>query len=162
MNSFVVGIGLPSESEALLLSLTCLITFISIRLYRLSPNRGILRLSTPILEESLKMRRNVYSTALDTLHIRKATNLRDMSFGLRSVLQHLTQGSLPLVDYSASISLIYMHLTCHLLTETNSLHFLALAAQANFPNAPSWAPDFSNFLQLLEPRNDFDPGSQSN
>jgi hypothetical protein len=159
MNSFVVSIGLPSESEALLLSLICLITFIFACLYRLSPNRGILRLSNPILEESLKMRRDVYSTGLDTLRIRNATNPRDMSFRLRSVLQHLAQGSLPLVDYSASISSIYMHLTCHLLTETSSLHFLALAAQANFPDAPSWVPDFSKFLLPLEPRNDFDLGS---
>lgn len=155
--------GVTSESDLAFLPFPiCLILSIGISLYHyLSFNPGFPRLSDPLLEESLKMRKDVYGTLLDTLRIRKATNPRDMSFGLRSVLRRSTQSSLPPVDYTASISSTYMHLTYHLLTETNSLHFLALAAQANFPDAPSWVPDFSKSLLPVEPQKDFDPGSQS-
>ncbi|KAH7080429.1 heterokaryon incompatibility protein-domain-containing protein [Paraphoma chrysanthemicola] len=85
---------------------------------------------------------------LEILCTRSATEPRDMSFGLDSILRRNAANSDSLVvNYSLSQGEVYSQLTRHLLQETNSLGILEMAAQRHCPGGPSWIPDYSHKLE---------------
>jgi hypothetical protein len=87
---------------------------------------------------------------IESLCTRKATDPRDMFFGIHSILEKLGPSKkLPPVDYSLPCAQIYTNLTRYLLSEGNSLLPLALAAQKRCDGAPSWVPDYSQDLSIL-------------
>lgn len=88
-------------------------------------------------------------TFFHALRLRKATNPKDMSFGLHSVLEKLTGKHLPLVDYRISLGTVYEQLAHYLITEYDSLEVIVLAAQAHRQDTPSWVPDFSQKLDSV-------------
>ncbi|KAJ4297511.1 hypothetical protein N0V90_005403 [Kalmusia sp. IMI 367209] len=73
-----------------------------------------------------------------------------MSFGLQPILQRLpTATDIPNVDYKLSKAEVYQQLTKQLLSKTNTLDILSLAAQEHCEGAPSWVPDYSQTLTDL-------------
>ncbi|KAH7095870.1 heterokaryon incompatibility protein-domain-containing protein [Paraphoma chrysanthemicola] len=85
---------------------------------------------------------------LEILCTRNATEPRDMSFGLDSILRRNAANSDSLVvNYSLSQAEVYSQLTRHFLQETNSFGVLEMAAQRHCPGAPSWIPDYSQKLE---------------
>ncbi|KAF2108152.1 heterokaryon incompatibility protein-domain-containing protein [Lophiotrema nucula] len=117
----------------------------------LVPNPPLKLRSNPSAERRLNTKPVVPNSILETLRIRKATNPKDMSFGLHSVLRQTSEKLLPTVDYKTATGTIYTRLALYLMEESESLHLLSLAAQAHLSDAPSWVPDFS---QNLDPVND--------
>ena len=91
---------------------------------------------------------DIHEHVADSLCFRKATNPRDLSFGLRSVLGLCSAISqdLPAIDYSLPVDQVYTKLTKYLILASNALQPLLLAACKSCPNAPSWVPDYSQVL----------------
>lgn len=101
--------------------------------HKLVPNPAYPKETALFSNETPDMKPDVHSTCLDVLYTCEATNPKDMSFGLQSVLRHLARSSESTVDYTTSIEYIYTRLTVYLLEESNSLHLLTLAAQQRLP-----------------------------
>jgi hypothetical protein len=105
------------------------------------------------------IRSSLHEKMLEILSSRNATEPRDMSFGLHSVLQRLP-GHVGLSGISHNISLpnVYLQLTEFLLHNSKSLQVLTLATRHRFHGAPSWVPDYSK-VGGADP---IDAGSDSN
>jgi hypothetical protein len=102
----------------------------------------ISRLTLALLERRIGS--NVHERILDTLRTRDATEPRDMSFGLHSLLERLPgHTELPYINDKMPLSSVYFQLTRFLLHNSKSLKVLTLAAQGRCQRAPSWVPDFS-------------------
>jgi hypothetical protein len=80
---------------------------------------------------------------LEGLYIRKATNPKDMAYGMWSVLRILGVTDLQEPSYIMDIEQIYHIFTVHLIKITRSLDFLPMAAAQGLPGTPSWVPDWS-------------------
>lgn len=89
---------------------------------------------------------------LDTLSSRSASNPKDMSFALHTILELSTQTKMavPDVDYSLSKGEVYQTLTEYLLNSDQQLRILLLAASSQCMDAPSWVPDYGHRLKRLE------------
>ena len=111
----------------------------------LTPNPGF-----PFYVNNMRIRKGFQARIIESLCTRKATDPRDMSFGIHSILEKLGPSEkLPPVDYSLPCAQIYTNLTQYLLSEKGSLLPLALAAQKRCDDAPSWVPDYSQDLSIL-------------
>jgi hypothetical protein len=134
----------------LLLALFCSLLF-GVLLPALPPNPSFPRntkYERPGMTTLATMKAFIHSSlperVLDTLSTRDATEPRDMSFGVRAVLEHLFDyGSLPDLDQNASLCHTYVQLTRCLLRRKDSLRVLELAAHMPCQDAPSWVPDYS-------------------
>jgi hypothetical protein len=98
-----------------------------------------------------RIRAGISRTMYERIHIslcsRKATNPRDMSFGIHCVLKTDSKAkSLLPLDYRLPCEVVYMQLASFLLHESGTLDVLILAAQGRYLHAPSWVPDFSQIL----------------
>jgi hypothetical protein len=102
----------------------------------------ISKLTLALLERRIGS--NIHERILDTLRIRDATEPRDMSFGLHSLLERLPgHTELPYINDQMPLSSVYFQLTRFLLHNSKSLKVLTLAACCRCQGAPSWVPDFS-------------------
>jgi hypothetical protein len=88
---------------------------------------------------------NGFDRLIGILPSRRATEPRDMSFGLHAVLQSYLQGdvSTAMAAYDQPLDMVYRDLTMSLIRQTGSLKPLLLAAGASCVNAPSWVPNYS-------------------
>ena len=84
---------------------------------------------------------------IDTIYSRRATNPKDVAFGVRAVLELLLNRSLPPPDYSMSLNDIYKELTIHILQQSSTLEVLIPAALTHQPFQPSWVPDWQAGLK---------------
>jgi hypothetical protein len=80
---------------------------------------------------------------LEGLYIRKATNPKDMAYGMWSILCSLGVTDLQEPSYIMDIEHIYHIFTIHLIKITKSLDFLPMAAAQGLPGTPTWVPDWS-------------------
>lgn len=79
-----------------------------------------------------------------SLYTRRATNPKDMAFGLWAVLQQHVGSRTSTPRYTESLARIYSSFSVELLKATGSLYFLVLAAaQKSQGRTPSWVPDWS-------------------
>jgi hypothetical protein len=100
--------------------------------------------------KSMRVSRSFQAQIIESLCTRKATDPRDMFFGIHSILEKLgSSEKLPPVDYSLSCAQTYTNLTQYLLCEGDSLLPLSLAVQKRCEGAPSWVPDYSQDLGIL-------------
>jgi hypothetical protein len=76
------------------------------------------------------------------LYSRTAKEERDMAYGMWAILQRQGATGLPRPDYSSSTAEIYRIFTLNLITTTQSLTPLLLAAVKNV-TGPSWVPDWN-------------------
>jgi hypothetical protein len=79
---------------------------------------------------------------VDAIYSRRATNSKDLAFGLEAVLSILMKRDLPPPDYSKSLSDIYREFTVHLFEATGALYPLLPAALTEYSGQPSWVPDW--------------------
>jgi hypothetical protein len=93
------------------------------------------------------LREDATDDFVDAIVTRRATEPRDMAFGLHTVLGRRLNNSIALPDYKASVAHTYKQLTRNLLNATDQLHFLPLAAGNHMDGQPSWVPDWSAELQ---------------
>lgn len=90
------------------------------------------------------IRSSLHEKILDTLSSRNATEPRDLSFGLHSVLEQLPgRTGLPVISHNISLASVYLQLTKFLLHGSKSLQVLTLATRHRCQGAPSWVPDYS-------------------
>ncbi|KAF2832826.1 HET-domain-containing protein [Ophiobolus disseminans] len=102
------------------------------------------------VETERYLRSSLHERLVETLRMRSATDPRDMSFGLYSVLERFTRKDhLPTVDYSLTQAEVYQQLTKYLIYGTQSLRTLTLTAQKPCKGAPSWVPNYSQDLAAL-------------
>jgi hypothetical protein len=80
---------------------------------------------------------------LEGLYSRKATNPKDMAYGMWSILHSLGVTDLQEPSYIMDIEQIYHMFTVHLIKITRSLDFLPMAAAQGLPGSPTWVPDWS-------------------
>jgi hypothetical protein len=80
---------------------------------------------------------------IDELYSRKATERKDMAYGVCAILQRLGATNLPAPDYSHTTGDVYRRLTTCIMMATRSLDTLLLAAFQNLQEQPSWVPDWS-------------------
>jgi hypothetical protein len=115
------------------------------RIFRLRRNPRFFNISKVTLAMmERRIGRNVHERILDTLRTRDATEPRDMSFGLNSILERLPgHTGLPIINPKAPLLDVYLQLTLFLLHNSKSLSVLTLAARHRCQGAPSWVPDFS-------------------
>lgn len=93
---------------------------------------------------------NIYERLLETLTTRSATEHRDMSFGLQSIIDRLPQNiNTPTVDYTFTKAKVYEQLTIYLMQKLGVVQILELAAQKRCNGAPSWVPDYSQDFENL-------------
>jgi hypothetical protein len=90
------------------------------------------------------VRSNVHEMMLETLRTRNATEPRDMSFALHSILTRLPgHTELPMINYKIPFPRVHLPLTRLLLHSSKSLQVLTLAARHRCKGAPSWVLDYS-------------------
>jgi hypothetical protein len=86
----------------------------------------------------------VVDDLIDSTYNRKATESKDMAFGLWAILQRRTRLPLPKVDYAESKENIYASFSRLLVQITGSPHLLLVAAINNMEGQPSWVPDWAS------------------
>ncbi|KAF2015118.1 hypothetical protein BU24DRAFT_452001 [Aaosphaeria arxii CBS 175.79] len=88
---------------------------------------------------------NILGQMTKNLRHRKATNPKDMSFGINTILSNVSTHALPPpINYRLSQLQIYQQLATHLVAETGGMQVLELAAHNSIATGPSWVPDFSS------------------
>ncbi|KAH7119794.1 heterokaryon incompatibility protein-domain-containing protein [Dendryphion nanum] len=95
-----------------------------------------------------KMQGDEVDDFIDAIITRKATNPKDMAFGLHSVLRRRMTEDIGKPDYDAPLGEIYRDLTIHLLQTTKQLRFLIPAADRSSPDQPTWVPDWASEIPL--------------
>ena len=149
-------IPLAAESKSLILSCVALSFVLSIlgslaivTVPLLAPSPSYIDMTygdSPIAKDQF-LRNSLYERILETLAMRNATDSRDMSFGLRSVLEKFADGNnLPPVDYKQSQLEVFRQLTVYLGQRLKSQQLLIMAAQSHCEGGPSWVPDYSQSL----------------
>jgi hypothetical protein len=95
---------------------------------------------------------NLHDVISRTLATRRASNPKDMAFGLRSVLKYYSRQdtSGKTAQYSDPVEVIYRGIVVGMMGQTRSLNYLFLASQKSYPDGPSWIPDFSHDLAGLD------------
>lgn len=91
----------------------------------------------------MKFNAEIDDDLINAIYTRKATNPKDLAYGVRSVLQDLSDEKLPDPDYELPTGQIFNELTGQLLQTTKSLKVLLPASICHFPGQPSWVPDWS-------------------
>lgn len=88
---------------------------------------------------------------LYALSSREATKPLDMSFGLHAILKLFAESGfdVPSVNYSLPVSKAYQDLARFIITQTQSLDILPLAASNSCPQAASWVRDFSDNSPII-------------
>ncbi|CAI6328428.1 unnamed protein product [Periconia digitata] len=92
-------------------------------------------------------KRKIHAQVLEAICTRSATDPRDMSYGIQSILDRPnTNNKTPSVDYTLSKAEVFKQLSIYLLSQQSSIQLLTLAAQRRCEHASSWIPDFSHNL----------------
>jgi hypothetical protein len=122
-----------------------LIVVFKILIFGLRRNSSQYEMPTSALSKmERRIRSSVHEKILDTLGTRDATEPRDISFGLHSILEGLPGDTeMPKINYDLPLSSVYFQLTQFLLHDSRSLQVLNLAARYRYQRAPSWVPDYS-------------------
>ncbi|KAF2660000.1 hypothetical protein K491DRAFT_649926 [Lophiostoma macrostomum CBS 122681] len=136
--------------------------------YTFAPGPSFYNLAVLHKSVTSRINRDFRTRILTALCTRNATDPRDFSFGIRSVLQrsHLgTQLQLPPADYSISKAEAYKQFTMRFFQGQRVTKLLPLALQHRCEGAPSWVPDFSKRLEISPGKiymfSDVTEGSQS-
>ena len=79
---------------------------------------------------------------MDAIYSQRATNPKDIAFGLEAVLSILMKRDLPPPDYSKPLPDICREFTVHLFEATGALHPLLPAALTEYSGQPSWVLDW--------------------
>jgi hypothetical protein len=87
----------------------------------------------------------MHDRILSAISTRKATEAKDISFGLHSVLKQLSTPGLPIpkVNYALSQNEVYKELTVYLLMASETLRPVEVATDKPGQISPSWVPDYS-------------------
>jgi hypothetical protein len=120
-------------------------SMVSLFLPSLTPNPGF-----PLSLNTIRICKSFQAQVVESLCTRNATDPKDMSFGIHSILEKLgSSEKLSPVDYSLPCAQIYTNLTQYLLFEGDSLLPLGLAARKRCEGAPSWVPDYSQVFSIF-------------
>jgi hypothetical protein len=91
---------------------------------------------------------SIHDRILESLSTRNATDPRDMSFGIYSILERVIRHqNLPSLNHEIPLYQSYHQLTRCLLEDMTSLKLLIMAAQMPCMRGPSWVPNYSQKLQ---------------
>ncbi|KAK8001706.1 hypothetical protein PG991_013928 [Apiospora marii] len=80
-----------------------------------------------------------------SLYCRKAKDPKDMAFGMWAVLKRAGASNLPAPDDSLGLGHVYWIFSSQLITTTQRLDLLLLAAAKGVHGEPSWVPDWSAY-----------------
>lgn len=95
---------------------------------------------------AIRLRSNLHDRMVQALRSRSATDPRDMSWGLLSILKRM-YGDAPTTDFELPLPIVYQQLTEYLISKGAFAHIINLAAQKHCNGAPSWVPDYSEKLK---------------
>jgi hypothetical protein len=93
------------------------------------------------------LREDAVDDFIDAVVTRRASEPRDMAYGLQTVLERRLGRPLPTPNYDISLSQTYRRLTTNLLDATDQLQFLVLAAANKMSGQPSWVPNWGAGIQ---------------
>lgn len=94
----------------------------------------------------VRFRPNLHDRMVQALRARSATDPRDMSWGLLSVLRRM-YGDAPTTGFELLLPIVYQRLTEYLISKGAFAHIINLAAQKHCNGSPSWVPDYSQKLE---------------
>lgn len=80
---------------------------------------------------------------VDGICSRKSKEKKDKAIGVQAILQRLSKTALLPIDNAQPLEHIYKQLCIKLMEVTGSIQFLLPASLNNFPEQPSWVPDWS-------------------
>lgn len=116
---------------------------------RLCPNPSYhITFGTLMLYE-LRLQRNFSDRMVEALRTRKATEPKDMCWGLLSILKGLRIDA-PMANVELQLSKVYRQLTKYLLANGQFSKALSMAAQERCADSPSWVLDYSKNLKDIE------------